>query len=68
MEIIQKPTSDNFVQKYECVCSECGCRFVAEHSEYKAIEKRIDGRIWFECPECGTTNQPIDRKGWQEPV
>lgn len=35
-------------------CNYCGCTFEFELEDCKKVEKRLNGKIYIECPTCKT--------------
>lgn len=62
MKILEHGNPELVQQPLEFHCEACGCRFIADYTEYKRIRKITDDLDYDTCetvcPECGTL---IDR-------
>jgi len=52
-----KPEDQRLIYIYEC--PSCGCKFEFELEDCIYVEKCLDGRVGFKCPEC---NKSFDVK------
>ena len=59
MKILEHGNPELVQNPLEFHCVSCGCRFIADYTEYKRIHNTADGPDDYDicetdCPECGT--------------